>query len=490
MVQLIRITTDDNAGLFNNQFNDDLVIEKNSKVALHSMTCEISTKLITIDAQNDEISFKLAGGTTSQDPYKVCNLSHGTYNASTVQNLLDNATVKMNSQIQCTNAEVGRQWNVFVDTSKKVDFNLRIGAYIQPTSTDPKITALIGMTNVAASTPATTKAFERSGGTPGQLDAFMWFKSPCCKGASSFSARIYQRTNNEGFIIAYLAAPPTSSTTAINLADILYGIEFVGTSSTPGGGTPFYNVISNGSVFQTVKQPSVDATAGDVSNDYLSLDTGGGAIKANIYHGNAIPIELFSYPYDHATDLFPVLIFKGDVEAKANGIKFNSDPVYNVSLTDLQTPVIDAADYELSIPNSGTSVQTNKALKFGDVDLAFMLGFGQTTYISPPSNEYIFKGETTFNLSDLADSFVIELLNIPLTSYDGLTHQRRNILHTVVQTDMVRERLTYTAPYPLYIDMKNANKILLREVRARILREDLTAVDLNGFSQITLLISE
>jgi hypothetical protein len=491
MVQLIRITTDDNTGLFNNQFNDDLVIEKNSKVALHSMTCEISTELITIDAQNSEISFKLSGGNSAQTPYKVCNLSHGTYNASTVNALLADATIQMNSKILCTNSEVGRQWEVVENSAKKVAFNLRAGAYIQPTSTDPAIMALVGLKNVNASSPLSTKAFERSGGTVGNLDAFMWFKSPNCKGACSFSSRIYERTNNQGFIIAYLALPPTSTTVSINPANILYGIEFNGTASTGAGGAPYYNTISNGVFTATQTAPMVDATAGNVNSDYLSLDTGGGQIKGNIYRPNNVIVNLFTYDYDHFTDLFPVIIFKGDSSCKVNGIKFNSDPVYNVSpLTNFMTPVINAEDLALGIPYNGPSVNTVKELKFGDVDLALMLGFNQTTYLSTSSNEYTFTAEKVFSLRDIADSFVIELLNIPLNSYDGLTHQRRNILHTVVQTDMVRERLTYTAPYPLYIDMKNANKISLREVRARILREDLTAVNLTGFSQITLLISE
>lgn len=479
MVQLVRITTQDTTGLFENTFNEDITIEKNSKVALHSMTCEISTQQITIDAQNDTLFSKLAGG-NSASAYKESHLEHNTYTSANFEGLLKDAETKLNSVSAYRTSDIGLQWEAELNTHKKVVFNVKLGKYVQPISTDPEIMALVGYKNVSKSTPLAT-SYMRNGGGNLTNDAFIWFNSPNCKGACSFSAKMTVGSQ-KGFQIAYLAAPPNATTATIQPEDIMHGIRLVGTqSANPDGVIPTYVTYLNG----ITNVSNVVALV----NDYLSIDTGQGKIVGNIYRANLNdPIELFSYDYDHTTDLFPVVIFSGDETVRVGGIKYNSDPVYNVVNTMKIKPIDESVGVPIPKYAQNASI---KELKFGDIDLALILGFKQTSnYSNGAVIECSFVSDKSFTMADLADSFVLELLNIPLDSYDGLTNQRRNILHTIVQTDAIRERLTYTAPYPLYIDMKNAHRISLREIRARILREDLTQVTLNGFSQLTLLISE
>ena len=121
--------------------------------------------------------------------------------------------------------------------------------------------------------------------------------------------------------------------------------------------------------------------------------------------------------------------------------------------------------------------------------MARYLGFKQSTYLSPQTNTaYSFVSGVAFSPADFSDSFVVELQNINIESYDGLTQKRRNLLHTIVQADVIRNRLTYTAPYPLYLNINNPNEINLRRIQCRLLREDLSATSLTGYSQITMII--
>lgn len=479
MVKLIRVTTNDQKGLFENIFNEDIVIEKNSKVALHSMTCEIESQQITIDAQNDTLFNKFI----SSGEYKECHLEHGTYTSSNFQDLLADATIKLNKTSKYEVSDIGKQWEVTIpSTTKKVTFNVKYGSFVQPEKAS--FAPLVGLKNVVkTSTVGSSSSFNRSGGIDTTDDAFMWFKAPNSKGSSSFSAQIANNAT-KGFMIAYLADPPDATTNVIDPSKILYGIRQMGTVAEVGSTDPIpkYKLYFNGN-------ESVNPTYSPQVDDYLSLDTSEGTIKANIYRGSNI-YTLFTYDYDHFTNLFPVVVFSGGSGVHVQGIRFNADPVYEVE--SINEPTNEPAIVGIPLGPANQATASYKYLKFGSIDLALTLGFDKIELRSERSTEptAVFEAVNIFRMADLVDSFVLELLNIPLDSHDGLTSQRRNILHTIVQTDVIRQRLTYTAPYPLYIDMKNANQFLLRELRARILREDLTTVNLSGFSQITLLISE
>jgi hypothetical protein len=80
-------------------------------------------------------------------------------------------------------------------------------------------------------------------------------------------------------------------------------------------------------------------------------------------------------------------------------------------------------------------------------------------------------------------------MNLTVESYDTLSKQRSNIIHVVVNPNITEEKVSYIAPYPLYVSLKNQNPITLRNIKARILNEDLSQVSLSGFSMITLLIN-
>jgi hypothetical protein len=124
-----------------------------------------------------------------------------------------------------------------------------------------------------------------------------------------------------------------------------------------------------------------------------------------------------------------------------------------------------------------------------DAELASFFGFKQTIYSNSPRNTtWILTSEDYFQPADFSDSFIVELLNLNVDSYDGLTKERRNFLHCIVQADIIRNRLTYTAPYLLWLDIKNTNKLSIRNLKARLLKEDLSQVNLLGISQITVII--
>jgi hypothetical protein len=462
MVKMIRLTTQDPNGFYNNEFHSDIIIEPNSKIALHSLTAEIDTEAITIsEGVNDNIQFKME---LQQTTFRSLHITPGTYNSSNYTTLFNDITLKMNRLMFYSSNEIGRQWRVGVNTNKKVVFENTLGENMIPSN--------IEKDSIVKVNAVSTSSFlsNRIGGTVGNYDSFIYMKSPQCKGSSSFRAQLYNEVSYD-VIIGYLASPPNTNTTNINLTDIKYGIK-VNTDDT-------FSYIYNGVVTQYIGVPPFVAAV----NDFISIDTHQNKLFLNVYNLNGTITALSQYDYNHTDDLFPVVIFLGDSSSRLKDIQFSSDPYYRATYNIVEPPEI-----LTSIPTIG-AYPTIKTLKIMDAELASFFGFKQTTYSNSPRNTtWILTSEDYFQPADFSDSFIVELLNLNVDSYDGLTKERRNFLHCIVQADIIRNRLTYTAPYLLWLDIKNTNKLSIRNLKARLLKEDLSQVNLMGISQITVII--
>lgn len=465
-MKLIRLTSNDNNGLFDNTFNEDIIIDEKSQIALHSFTAEIDTQEIVIDAQNSELSFKLVGGNSSGVPSRIVNLTHAKYDNSNYGDLFTDAETKMNEKVNYVATELGLQWQVQTNADKKVEFNVLRGDYIAPENA--AYAAKVGQANISYVSSSWRRA---AGGTAGNYDSFLYIKSPNCKGSSVFRARTAAAADS-GYVIAYLASPPDSSATEISLADIKYGIIVQSSNTT----TANYKRIVNGEILDN---NSVFSSNGDT----VAIETYNGFVHGTVYQSGVALPPLFKFPYNHTDNLFPVLIIQG-ASARVDNVRFTSDPTYDKQNILLVSD--DPIDIE-AIPNGGVSPSV-KMLAFADVDLAKYFGFSNTVYTSGSVDTYTFESNSVFTLADFCDSFVVELQNLNVDSYDGLSAQRRSILHTIVQADVIKQRLVYNSPYPLFLNINNANKMTLRRIKARILREDLAATSMVGFAQITLIV--
>ena len=100
----------------------------------------------------------------------------------------------------------------------------------------------------------------------------------------------------------------------------------------------------------------------------------------------------------------------------------------------------------------------------------------------------VFVASSMFDITDTADSFVVEMLSLDLDSYDSKTQGRRSILATVPKTEGVDGTIVYEANYPTFIDVRNKNPVALRNIRLRILKSDLSPIVITGTATLTLLI--
>jgi len=486
-MKLIRLTTTDENALFSNTFNEDIVIPANSKVALHSLTTQVQTEQIVIDALNDDIIFGLAG-----TDYTI-HLAHNTYDKTNIDDFFNDFTFKFNRAMENTESTIGRQW--YASTAgNKFTLQVKTGAIISPIeiwANEDKLTFL-DYSNV--SILDTGNALGRQGGTDTTFDSFLFFKSTICKGVSTLRARLYSNTDEDdgGFLLGYYTEPLTDET-EIDPTKIKFGIQFVDETQNN------YKIFKDGVVSVSSVLPKMATNTGGENNDYLVIDSYQGKLYAKVYNQNDIArqngLVVDELNWDHSTELYPFMCFISD-KTDISDIKFVCDPFY----TDTKNTKIASYYNEVADVGGVISLKTNKIvnsyLQINDIDLTRLLGF-RTQRIPIANDSYYktdkdgileYKAFNNFSFRDIADTYLVEMLNLNINSYDSIKQQHMNLLAVIPQFDAVKERLVYNAVYPVFLSLNNPYPINLRELRARILKENLEPINTVGYSQITILI--
>ena len=86
------------------------------------------------------------------------------------------------------------------------------------------------------------------------------------------------------------------------------------------------------------------------------------------------------------------------------------------------------------------------------------------------------------------NNYLVELLNIEIESYDSLHGGRRNILKVIPVPNVNNTLVNYEANNITFLDVKNALPRTLRNIKARILDDDLQAVDIQNNAVLTILV--
>jgi hypothetical protein len=102
----------------------------------------------------------------------------------------------------------------------------------------------------------------------------------------------------------------------------------------------------------------------------------------------------------------------------------------------------------------------------------------------------IYKADKTYKPNNQADAFIVEFLNLPLTAWDGLVETRQPYLNVIPIQVGAGDLLIYDTPFPIFIDIDNAQPLGLRNLKVRILNNDLSPFEMTGLASMTLLIKD
>ena len=122
-MKLIRLTTETNDGRFDNDFNDDIIIKSDSKIALQSVSLNIDIEDLQIDGENDTMTFSITPTNT-----RTIQLKTKVYSQFNHHLLLNDMQLKLNQGLEYTDAqdttkfpnELGLQMKASIDANKKI----------------------------------------------------------------------------------------------------------------------------------------------------------------------------------------------------------------------------------------------------------------------------------------------------------------------------------------------------------------------------------
>jgi len=482
MVRLLRLTTDDPNANFDNNFKQDIIITPKSKIALKSLTLEVDTSELKIDSTNDVINYQVS----STQGQKTTQLAHNLYSGINVNLLFNDMDKKLNAQLTSlggsSNDNIGIQIRNRVNpktTKFETNFHKsRLGEHFN------NLNLVKGNLNVISSGSTGSKTFRPDTGAPSGNDCFFYDNREICKGAGVFRIKISTLSGVSGdrFIIGLSSVNPDTlpDNTSFDINNIKFGIKVSNSSS-------FYSPITNG----TIGSPSAFNPA---LNDIVEMGIDQGKVIGRIWKtANASEDDILSPQDYNLEDLYPVIIFLGtDTQIRLRNLRYTPNPYH---------PNSDYSGFDLdnegrlgaTPPNQGNyNKPTEHFLEFEGTSLSNFLGFNNTRipqfYYTNTFN-FNATADRIFRPNNISDAFIVEMLNLGLQSYDGLTSDRKSYLSVIPKSDS-SGGVVYDSVYPIFIDVNNAETLSIRNIRCRILNNDLSPVNMLGLATLSILIED
>tara|TARA_R110002033_G_scaffold21168_1_gene52863 strand:- start:2952 stop:4460 length:1509 start_codon:yes stop_codon:yes gene_type:complete len=500
-MKLIRLATEDptigneDTARFDNNFNAELVLEPNSKIALLNCALDGIDGEIIIDDTNNKIGWSI--GTT----LNTITLNNRTYNTAShyillieLENKL-NATSGYTDNINDNPNEQGIQWKVSI-FDQKVHIEYKLGVLA-----DNKDNYNVEDSDVEIDVNGNDVVFCSTGNYESDTIAENAFlPNIVSKGMGLIRVQLGKLLsspandhNENGMIIglstnSFSIDDPSFINSSLDVSDLSYAIKV---SAIDGGGgvdTYRYTTYKDGVATIEARTP---AFFGDNSgsNDYIQVCINNGKVQIGIIesfiNGDFFVFE--EYDYDGEEELFPFIVFHtGSNYTRGRDFMTTISPFTPYSYIDVEQTLTTADTSPLRMPV--LPIKTNNLLEFKSIKLANYLGFN-TTYngIYEAENSYLWVADLNFVSGGINDSFLVVLDNIQLDSYDGLVSQRNNILYTIDQSDN-NGSLIYETPNLLFIDINNKSPIPLRNIKARILNNDYSPIKIlqRGFMTIVI----
>lgn len=530
---LIRLHTQSERAIFDCNFSDDIVVEKDGQLALQSLSMERNDQAIVIDHANDQIDFQVVPARAL-----IARIPHGDFNKTTARARFRAITDHMNAELRQTDpadgsenrSEIGSQCRAIVNKSSRVVFEIRNSGALPV-----RIANSDAVAKQITATAAGIFSRNIAGSSTLLNDSYYGLQLPICMGIGYFHVQMsrFSADADTGFILGL-----TQQITRINNGNIVEGDLDFGIRVKTLGNVIEVKTVKSGN-FQN-NDLGTTLTAGDIfgasnaSNSYLGFrvqaDAGVKKVHLNKYTdagqtGDFVEVRLATVDLpirdadDPSKDLnyFPIFgIFGGTDTAnhcRLRNISFTTNPYYNGGsgvATNLKMEArrkvisrnfVQSADRVLKAVPRAVAGATNKQVTlpasvatFFGYDNAVLRG-GSTTAIQ----DFQVVSARAFENQIVSDNYLVELLNIPVKAYDSFNSNdpqmnggRKNILAVVPFTEAHIDDLTGLIQYEpnekYYLDLANDSRLLLRNIKARIITSTHEQIDLTGIASLNILL--
>ena len=479
-MKLLRLLTTSTSGQFENTFDEDIILEPNSKIGLVNLSLN-PRQTIEIDNTNNTLQFMTVTDTAvnRQNRLRTVTLNNGNY---TRNEFIEEMNRAMNTGLHLIGNEKGFQWKTIVSGEKmKIQFNRSAGKRPQFPEGNRD--------NINVNSAGEIKAID----DPNNFyEAYCYSQGLFIKGCGLIKARLHE-DGGEPFIMGLYKNdsldPPTDSNCS-------FGI--VANHQIDGTNPNSYAMIINGEYFyddQNIIDTDVD--------DYLCLELSEGNLVANVYKSTDYntPLTILETPFDYNTD-YHCAFCLSDNNTVLRNVVWTEDPYTKEELNGVTKieEIDDENNYStnddilvdsspLGVPNPAIPGPSQVKIFFTNKNLKELLGFLNNQYMKNQLKGH-FDAELSFLLTTHPKSILVEIPSLKLDSYDASKSQkkRRNILAVIPTPELFPLTLNYQTDNPLMIDIKNSSPITLRNIIVKLTTLDDNSIYLEERSGASLTV--
>ena len=383
----------------------------------------------------------------------------------------------------------GTQINIHIDADEKVNYTFGYAGL----TTWHKVNQNIQKHNITVA----SNQLRNSGAANASLNnAFAFGLIPFTKGCGVLRCRIdnYVSDSVNGFTIGLIDAVHINKlkNNQISDADIKLGIRTLN-DTTDEYQTVIDGVASNNGLGLTPLK-FVTGTKGD--NDIVEIQLDKGNFDLMV-HQDGASAQLHSEAYDHTKEYYAFVSINGaSNKIRLGRVGHTHDPFAAVPANYIESDSADLADVEIvgaPQPPTHNGRPTAYNILFPSLDVSQYFGFlavnQNITGATTPTGEFI--AESTFDNVVSSDTYLLELLNLPLASYDSLSGGRKNILSSIPISERIISNtgiIQYEPAEKNFIALNNRNQLSLRNIRARITTDSFDPISTEGLSTVTVII--
>ena len=473
MVKLIRLKSDQDKLLFNNNIQSDLIIKPNSKIALQNVSFEKANDEIVIDSTNNKMIFNNDSFTST------ITLTNATYNEVNIKNLRYDIEDKLNASLGLNEWNLGKEFSVKISSDNFFTINTDTGPDLIP-ATDSDFT------KTGITVDADNSFHKTSGASEGTPNAYIGSdKYPSFVGTDGCGVfRIQIKAlpaTGSGFYIGLSTTKPSDAGATVPITDMKYAIRAENTGTN-------YKYIDNGGAESTSSEAIENVSSG-ADNDYMQIGSYGGKIHLTVYNSsNPDGVDLVTASSYTGDQLFPYIVFFDQTGVTADE-SYYVPPRLSSSGEILRNTSQPSLLGATNIVNQNRSNRVLR-LEFETKALSDQLGFFDY-FIQETAFNLNWKAIRTVRYVDETECYLVEALNLNFDSYDGSKGQekRRNLL-AVIQNIRDRDQadVLYDSNSLTFINLNNPQPLPLRNLQFRIINSDEGEVAVDGFSNMTLLL--
>jgi len=451
--------------IFNSNFQVNLDLKPNSQVALQSLSFELFDEglIITPDDQKINIFLENEG---SNFNYQIF-LTEKTYTETEYQQFFNDFMFLLNKGLTFVSNLLGTEWRVGLNPS---------GRFLVIEFTRGSI----GIEGLLDENITQTGDFFEPSKTPAQNDCFLFFRQRLCRGVGFLRFRNSAADPSDELFAGFTINPLNEDAGTIDRSTVKFGI---GISKTPH----VYYYLVNG-----VKTNAVDIPA---LNDIIEIRINDGDLEIGYYRFNTgvfNAIHTIDNIFEGGSNkiLYPVIALQR-ADCQITDLSFTETP-YEDGEYAKKSQLLQVGGVGINPPDPNLDNEYTYSLTFDNLEFANRLGFStqQTAFITVEEvNLNELKGTTKFNTAGINDHFVVEMENINLDTYDNTRKGKFNILAVTSVAD--EEKIfRYVPPYPMFLDINNSQTLSMRNIKLKVLDENLDLIKTVGTSVATILFKE